>query len=421
MGGELLWTCCGCGNGVMTVAVNASCHECVHERCSNCQLDSTEYNKFDVIPTLQAGIQSNLAQTFENPIKRNTTALEKEYSASNKDYSTFAQDNPGYSKRHSTSNRGYSPSRIADYSSALALRPKRSDPSPGEPEDGMYDYDDSVQTQPAKYMSTEAYDPPECPDEKEESLETSSTSGSDDTEITVPYEGPLIFLNSRALNLILDAYQHFRSPQETQENNDNEATPSDEGPADNGSDGAASSEGQSSHSSRPKRKNADRDEDDEGSGKRRRNGQRGMSFVHDSGERLFLACPFYKFNSREHRHCCISKLRTITRVKYVYADQSSSCHLLLTLSRQHLDRCHQPPIHCSSCFREFKTEERRIEHSRVRPSCTVVPVKTWNAVNTAQKQRLKARFSSKKSPEENWYIMFDILFPDAPRPRSPCK
>lgn len=60
-------------------------------------------------------------------------------------------------------------------------------------------------------------------------------------------------------------------------------------------------------------------------------------------------------------------------------------------------------------------------HSREPIPCAIRPQKLWDAVSATQKQRLKTRFSSKKTPEENWFIMFEILFPNLPRPRSPCR
>ena len=47
------------------------------------------------------------------------------------------------------------------------------------------------------------------------------------------------------------------------------------------------------------------------------------------------------------------------------------------------------------------------------------PRKDWEGVNERQRNRLEQRVSSKKTREENWYIIFDVLFPGAERPESP--
>lgn len=68
---------------------------------------------------------------------------------------------------------------------------------------------------------------------------------------------------------------------------------------------------------------------------------------------------------------------------------------------------------------EFETEDERAIHCRLRPPCEVLPEKDWDGITEAQKTLLAARVSARKSREENWYITFSILFPSAPKPRSP--
>ena len=49
----------------------------------------------------------------------------------------------------------------------------------------------------------------------------------------------------------------------------------------------------------------------------------------------------------------------------------------------------------------------------------MVPENAWDGITEAQKTQLAARVSARKSREESWYTIFEILFPGAPRPRSP--
>lgn len=47
------------------------------------------------------------------------------------------------------------------------------------------------------------------------------------------------------------------------------------------------------------------------------------------------------------------------------------------------------------------------------------PPRTFEGINKSQKRQLGKRISSKKSREENWYLIYQILFPDADPPDSP--
>jgi len=49
----------------------------------------------------------------------------------------------------------------------------------------------------------------------------------------------------------------------------------------------------------------------------------------------------------------------------------------------------------------------------------VLPEKAWDGITETQKTLLATRVSTRKSREESWYAIFEVLFPGAPRPRSP--
>jgi hypothetical protein len=50
----------------------------------------------------------------------------------------------------------------------------------------------------------------------------------------------------------------------------------------------------------------------------------------------------------------------------------------------------------------------------------VIPPKQWNGIDEAQERQLRRRVSPKKTREQNWYIIYEILFPGTERPQSPC-
>lgn len=82
-------------------------------------------------------------------------------------------------------------------------------------------------------------------------------------------------------------------------------------------------------------------------------------------------------------------------------------------------RRHRMPIHCDRCQTVFESESDRAAHCRSTPICEVVPVRDWDCITEAQKRLLSERVSGRKSKEENWFTIFEILFPGAPKPRSP--
>ena len=87
--------------------------------------------------------------------------------------------------------------------------------------------------------------------------------------------------------------------------------------------------------------------------------------------------------------------------------------------RQHLLRVHQIPIHCVRCSKVFISEDERDRHLRDAATCVIQAPRVWDGVSEAQKRQLAKRVSCRKTKEENWYLIYDILFPGSPRPDSP--
>ena len=115
--------------------------------------------------------------------------------------------------------------------------------------------------------------------------------------------------------------------------------------------------------------------------------------------RLLLACPFCKKDPQRHRACY---RKILTKISYV---------------KQHLSRFHRLPIYCSVCYATFDSEDIRDDHARSR-SCDEQPKIAWEGVSEVQKKELQKRVSPKMSEEDQWYMIFEVLFPGEPRPRS---
>jgi hypothetical protein len=120
----------------------------------------------------------------------------------------------------------------------------------------------------------------------------------------------------------------------------------------------------------------------------------------DAGHQVTFACPFAKKDPVKYRSCYACILRRIGDVK------------------QHLSRHHQLPIYCPVCMSCFDTEDQRDEHIRA-SSCTKRDTIKYEGVTRAQKAQLGQKVSSKLSSVDQWFTIFDILFPGhTPRPKS---
>lgn len=141
----------------------------------------------------------------------------------------------------------------------------------------------------------------------------------------------------------------------------------------------------------------DQDEDEPGQGGSRKRSRKNRSpgYFHRS-----LACPFAKKDPARYHECYKNRITRIQDVK------------------QHLRRFHEPPIYCLICKDTFKSEAELQTHAEAR-SCTLRPEKV-DGVDRDQKERLSKNVDRKLSTEDQWYSIFDILFPGFdPRPRSP--
>ncbi|KAK0631228.1 hypothetical protein B0T14DRAFT_208 [Immersiella caudata] len=113
---------------------------------------------------------------------------------------------------------------------------------------------------------------------------------------------------------------------------------------------------------------------------------------------VLFACPFWKHNSVDWRQCFAYRLRRIKDVK------------------QHLRRAHAKFCVCDRCGREFHNEQLLRTHLSVVPLCNSRQFqRKW--LSEAQKAFLKKRASG--TVEAQWYAIWDVIFPESPRPPSP--
>ncbi|KAI1479577.1 hypothetical protein F4774DRAFT_381418 [Daldinia eschscholtzii] len=115
-----------------------------------------------------------------------------------------------------------------------------------------------------------------------------------------------------------------------------------------------------------------------------------------------LACPFYKRSATRYFNCVNYELRRVSALK------------------EHLIRCHMRKTHCPRCFMTFDRELERDDHIR-HGDCQAEEFQAFEGVTTEQVDQLgrAANFSRSTSIAEQWYTIWDIIFPSLPRPASP--
>lgn len=144
-----------------------------------------------------------------------------------------------------------------------------------------------------------------------------------------------------------------------------------------------------------KRQRDDNDDDERGrpEGKRLKAQQSGRG----SRRPYFLACPFWKLDPEKHWECFFKKTTTVSYVK------------------QHLARRHTPAFYCHRCFSIFEAEPIYDQHV-LTASCTREATSKLEGISQTQSKQLSRK--SRGTLEDQWFAMWDILFPNEPRPLS---
>ncbi|KAF6841488.1 hypothetical protein CPLU01_00619 [Colletotrichum plurivorum] len=138
--------------------------------------------------------------------------------------------------------------------------------------------------------------------------------------------------------------------------------------------------------------------DDTNDGIKRR--KSGGDNAEEEDEGLCLACPYYKLDRFKHHDCLKYRLKRIKDVK------------------QHLSRVHKQAHYCPSCGLEFDTQTEQMEHSRVQ-QCRIRELIVPEGISQDQRDALSSRVPRKLPIGEQWFVVWDIVFPERKRPESP--
>ncbi|KAK9444145.1 hypothetical protein VB005_01891 [Metarhizium brunneum] len=119
-----------------------------------------------------------------------------------------------------------------------------------------------------------------------------------------------------------------------------------------------------------------------------------------------LACPFYKWGPRKYPHCESVALTSIPLLKH------------------HLREHHWSRPYCRRCFKQFDHKKDRDQHVRD-SSCAmgdrrVMGLGLYDDIDKEILERtIQIPVSPRMTEEEQWNMIFAILFPQCPLPRSP--
>ncbi|XXG98600.1 hypothetical protein Hte_004925 [Hypoxylon texense] len=115
---------------------------------------------------------------------------------------------------------------------------------------------------------------------------------------------------------------------------------------------------------------------------------------------LSLACPYYKHDRFRYRKCLVLDLKKISYVK------------------QHLRRQHIQPHYCPVCGQIFNSHADQEVHIRSR-QCTQQDFEAPQGITQDQDRILSSRVDKRLSLEQQWFSVWDIIFPGVERPESP--
>jgi hypothetical protein len=113
----------------------------------------------------------------------------------------------------------------------------------------------------------------------------------------------------------------------------------------------------------------------------------------------YLACPYFKRNPENHARCGKLALNRIRDVK------------------QHLQRRHYHEHHCPRCFAVFNGARECDNHIRGETVCRPSSGQL-DSVSHHQRQVLSKKSNPTIPEEGQWFVIWDVLFPQRKRPNS---
>ena len=121
----------------------------------------------------------------------------------------------------------------------------------------------------------------------------------------------------------------------------------------------------------------------------------------DDSVNLRLACPYFKKDIHTYHACIGYQMKRIKDVK------------------QHIFRKHSyPDFYCESCDASFSTANDFQGHQQFCCSYMTEANSSVKPISGFQKIKLMMYTSGRKPMQQQWHDMWDIIFPDEPKPKS---
>ncbi len=85
--------------------------------------------------------------------------------------------------------------------------------------------------------------------------------------------------------------------------------------------------------------------------------------------------------------------------------------------KQHLYRTHYRAFYCPVCYDVFSEEQPRNEHAQ-RRLCAPRPEVEFDWISQGQREQLSRKSDPRLAEDQQWFSIFELLFPGHPHPRS---
>ncbi|KIW54082.1 hypothetical protein PV05_06471 [Exophiala xenobiotica] len=129
----------------------------------------------------------------------------------------------------------------------------------------------------------------------------------------------------------------------------------------------------------------------------------------ESPEKLF-ACPFCKYDKARYSERNVQEKH--------YRGCASGYWPDISRLKQHLYRVHWRRTHCVRCYAKFDRKELLDQHVRGSQPCALVECPYPEKFDDGQYNDIRRKRPA-NTPEQVWYIIYGILFPNQPQPSSP--
>ncbi|KAG7285034.1 hypothetical protein NEMBOFW57_009652 [Staphylotrichum longicolle] len=89
--------------------------------------------------------------------------------------------------------------------------------------------------------------------------------------------------------------------------------------------------------------------------------------------------------------------------------------------KQHLTRKHSPEFYCDRCSTIFPNDQSRRRHVNHEAGRSCLPSSQLDGITHQQRVQMSRKSDRKLSEEEQWFVIWDIVFPGRRRPDSPYR